>query len=228
MEGYIYAHRKGSTCAREIPPCMVKYANMHKYTNVHKYAKKMQQYARRRPDPAAGKLAVCHQSSVCSSKESRNLPALWSRRGHQRPGKITFLVRLEKPNFWHNFVVFGSSIIVFLKSLFDSSHFSISIFHISPLSRVRRWKSWMCWPMTSSSICFDLPTHPVFSSLRWTFFVLDRQHKDFYDFRKTRTRLRLRQRGRASTLSPSTRWTAVQTSTVSSPSDPSLPSSSKT
>ena len=25
---------------RGIPPCMIKYANIHKYTNVHKYAKK--------------------------------------------------------------------------------------------------------------------------------------------------------------------------------------------
>ena len=84
----------------------------------------------------------------------------------------------------------------------------------------------MCWRTTSSSTCSDLPMHPVFSSRRWTFLILDDQCQHFHNLRKTRMRLRWRQRDRASTLSPSTLWTEVQTLTVSSPSDPSLPSSS--
>ena len=45
------------------------------------------------------------------------------------------------------------------------------------MSRVRRWRSWTCLPMTSSSTCSDLPTLPVFSSLRWPLLGLDRQHQ---------------------------------------------------
>ena len=51
------------------------------------------------------------------------------------------------------------------------------MFYISLFSRVRRWRSWMCWPMTSSSTCSDLPTLPVFSSLRWRLLDLESQHQ---------------------------------------------------
>ena len=98
------------------------------------------------------------------------------------------------------------------------------IAYICPMSRVRRWRSWTCLPTTSSSTCCDLPMHPVCSSLRWTFFGCENTFT--FLFRKTRTRSRLRRRGRASTSSPLTPWTAAPTSTASSPSAPSSPSSS--
>ena len=98
------------------------------------------------------------------------------------------------------------------------------IAYICPMSRVRRWRSWTCLPTTSSSTCSDLPMHPVCSSLRWTFFGCENTFT--FLFRKTRTRSRLRRRGRASTSSPLTPWTAAPTSTASSPSAPSSPSSS--